>query len=83
MLIEIGAVVASVNEGEVRLGVCTAFQGCYASVLELVDAESNALRSVHAASLDWLDTNKLLGNTHIRALMSSGRLYAVSIVHEQ
>ena len=78
MPIEIGAVVASVNEGRVRLGICTALQGCYARVLGLAAVESNALRSAHAASLDWLDTNKLLENTHIRALMSSGRTYAVS-----
>ena len=35
MPIEIGAVVASVNEGRVRLGICTALQGCYARVLGL------------------------------------------------
>ena len=65
MPIEIGAVVASVNEGRVRLGICTALQGCYARVLGLAAVESNALRSAHAASLDWLDTNKLLENQQV------------------
>jgi hypothetical protein len=77
--IENGAVVASENQGEVRIGLCTAVEGCYMSMLALIEVNSGTLRAQQAASADWKDANKLLTNCNMRALRSTGRLsYAIS-----
>jgi hypothetical protein len=55
-----------------------AVEGCYMSMLELVEVDSGELRVRQAASADWKNTNKLLTNCNIRALRGTGRSYAIS-----
>ena len=47
-------------------------------MLQLEEVDRTVLRENQTASADWRETNKLLTNTNIRALRSTGRSYAIS-----
>ena len=64
--------------GVITIGLCMAVNGYTMLMLQLEEVDRTTLRRNQAASSDWHDTNKLLTNTNIRALRSTGRSYAIS-----
>ena len=75
---EVGSIIARENMGVVTIGLCTAVNGYIMDMLQLEEVGRKTLRDSQTASADWHETNKLLTNTNIRALRSTGRSYAIS-----
>ena len=58
----IGAIIAHENMGKINIGICTGINGYQLNILELtdVDVDNRQIRTQHAASVEWKETNKLL-----------------------